>query len=335
MSLAILLMLTLTGLLVSSCTQALPTPAEAISETQEGTLHPYPSDTPSATPLPTGYQSPTPSATITPTATQVFYKVQLGDDMYSIAFRYDISPQAIMTANPTVNPNAMTVGTSLLIPITPMPAVSATATVALSPTATPLYTALKEPDCYSDALGGLWCFALVENDRTVAMENVSGTVSLNIGGQIRQEMAILPLNLLPAGEALPLIAFFQPPVASGFTVSAQVDFLLPAMPDDQRYLDVEIINQHITLQEDDRAAEVTGEIQLPEGETDAAYVWINATAFNAEGHVLGVRRWDWMDSPAADSVLDFSFWVYSMAGAIDRIDLVVEARAAYEETTGD
>lgn len=324
----IVFLLLLIGSLASSCTRATPPLMEQTPhETLEGTLRPYPSETPTATPFPTGFRSPTPSPTITPTATPVYYEVQLGDDMYSIAFRYNISPQAIMTANPTVNPNAMTVGTELLIPITPMPEETATATGAISPTATPRYANLQEPDCYPDALGGLWCFILVENDQTGALENVSGTISLTQGEETRQETAILPLNLLPAGESLPLIAYFQPQVSHDFSVSAQVDFLLPVMPDDQRYLTAEIQNQDIILSEDGRAAGVTGVIHLPEGETGAAYVWVNATAFDKDGNVVGVRRWERTDTVPAGERLDFSLTVYSLGGAIDRVDLVVEARA--------
>jgi hypothetical protein len=86
--------------------------------------------------------------------------------MYSIGWRFNVSPYQIMTANPTVNPRAMGVGTTLLIPITPNPNPTETPMVALTPTATPLFSArYPAPDCYPDALGGLWCFVLVTNDR--------------------------------------------------------------------------------------------------------------------------------------------------------------------------
>jgi LysM repeat protein len=319
------------GALLSSCTSDLPPAVETPVEMQEGTLRPYPSNTASATPLPTDYISPTPSPTITPTATLVYYEVLDEDDMYSIGFRFNVSPQAIMTANPTVNPYAMSVGTTLLIPVTPMPEKTVTATVALSPTATPLVASLDEPDCYPDALGGLWCFVLVENNQKGALENVSGVITLEEGGETRQEKAILPLNLLPAGDTLPLIAYFSPPVADEFAVSAQIDFVLPVMPDDQRYLKVDIVDQSVTYRDDGRIAEITGELLLPEVRSDTEYVWINATAFDAEGHVLGVRRWEQTEAASVNSDLTFNLSLYSMEGVIDRVDLVVEARALQDQ----
>jgi LysM repeat protein len=323
------------GILLSACDRGTPVGTVEPTGTLEGTLRPYPSDTPSATPLPTDYISPTPSPTITPTPTPVYYEIQLGDDMYSIAFRYGLSPQALMTANPDIDPRAMIVGISLLIPVTPMAETTPSATVELSPTATPRFANMQTPDCYPDALGGLWCFVLIENDETGALENVSGVVILGEGENARQETAIMPLNLLPPGESLPLIAYFQPPIPANYTISAQVDFLLPVMPDDQRYLDVEILDQSVTLSEDGEIAEVTGTLSLPEDQPDAQYVWVSATAIDHEGHVVAVRRWDNDDQLTAGSKISFELTLYSMAGAIDRVDLVVEAQTIPDAAEGE
>jgi LysM repeat protein len=333
--LVFVILLSMVGMILTSCTVETPIVSSTPVETQASTLRPYPSDTPSTTPSPTGYNSPTPSPTITPTTTPVYYEIQLGDDMYSIAWRYGISPQAIMTANPTVNPNAMIVGESLLIPITPTPEATTTVPVKLSPTATLVYGNLHEPDCYRDAVEGLWCFVLVENDLDGSLENVSGVVTLEESGETRQETAILPLNILPAGESLPLIAYFQPSVSNDFSASAQVDFWLPVMQDDQRYLDVEIVKQEVQVNEDGQIARVTGELHLPEDGPGAEYVWVNATAFDADGNVLGVRRWDRLTPLSPGSELPFDLTVYSLGGEIDHVTLLVEARAVHEQGEED
>ncbi len=114
-------MLILAGTLVSACSTGANqlTPTDTIG--LDGTLRPYPSDTATVTPLPTDYVSPTPSPTITPTPTNVYYEVQANDDMGGIAYYYGISVADLMTANPDIDPRAMTVGMQLLIPITPTP----------------------------------------------------------------------------------------------------------------------------------------------------------------------------------------------------------------------
>ncbi len=325
------------GFIASACASVTDTPLTGGTPTAtlSGTLRPYPSGTPTVTPLPTDYVSPTPSPTITPTPTPVYYEVQLNDDMYSIAFRYGLSPDVLMTANPEVDPRAMTVGMTLLIPITPTPPPTPTATSennqeTVEPT--PDENALGTPDCYPDALGGLWCFVLVENDQDTALENVSATIKLGQGEDIRQETAITPLNLLPAGKSLPLIAYFQPPLPASLVASAEVNFTLPVMPGDQRYLDLVINDQTLDISEDGQSAIVSGTISLSSDQQDAQYVWLSATAFDIQGHILAVRRWENDLELLAGGEISFSVTLYSMDGPIDRVDLLAEAQPV---TTGE
>jgi len=245
--------------------------------------------------------------------------------MYGIAFFYGISPQALMTANPTVNPRAMGPGTTLLIPITPGPGATATSAVTATPTPTQSFARLDEPDCYPDALGGLWCFGLVVNDEAGALENVSGVVRLTSGEAVREEAAVMPLNLLPEGRSLPLIAYFQPPVPADFVVSVEVDFYLPVMQEDSRYLPVEIQGEETDLSEDGQSAQVTGTLALAETEGQAAYLWLHATAFDAAGNVVAARRWEVEGPIEAGATQSFTLSLYSLGGAIDQVDLLAEA----------
>ncbi len=331
-----LLYLIIAGLSLSACASGTPVSQEDPTGTPEGTLWLFPSDTPTGTPLPTGYVTATPSPTITPTPTQVYYEVRLNDDMYAIAFRYGLEPQAIMTANPDVDPNAMIVGMQLLIPITPSPEPTATpttnTTAAVEETNTPAPQAvtLREPDCYPDAAGGLWCFILAENENDSARENVSAQVTLSEGETTWQETAIMPLNLLPAGESLPLIAYFQGPLPAQYTVTAELDFYLPVMPDDSRYLPVEIVDDVVEINADGDVASVAGTLALSGDQQDAQYTWVSATAFDAEGHIVAVRRWDASVPLVAGGELPFAISLYSFSGEIDRVILLAEAQPKME-----
>ncbi len=319
-------LLLLATMLLTACSPSTPVVINTLTSTVDGTLRPYPTDTATVTPLPTGYSSPTPSPTVTPTATQVFYEVQLGDDMYSIGYRYKVHPDAIMTANPEVNPRAMGVGTTLLIPVTPSPEPTPTTASDPTPTPTQLAVDLITPDCYPESIGGLWCFVLVENEEDTALENISAEVILRIGDEERREIAIMPLNLLPAGEALPLIVYFQPPLPEDYSVTASITFMLPVMPDDQRYLPVVIEDQSIVLNEDQNIAIIEGDLFLPAGHPATRYIWVNATAFDEEGHVVAVRRWESDVQLSAGEKVPFELALYSMGNAIDRVSLLVEAR---------
>ncbi len=326
--LLLLSVIMITILLLVACQAESPSLTPSSTQTQDSTLRPYPSGTPTPTPLPTDYSSPTPSPTITPTPTPVYYEILLGDDMYSIAFRFQVSPEAIMTANPDVDPRAMKVGTKLLIPITPKPQTSPTATVELSPTATPRYEKLQAPDCYPDAQGGLWCFVLIQNREASALENVSGILTLQSEALETpiQITATTPLNVLPAGKALPLIAYFPPPLPETYNISAVVDFLLPVMPEDDRYLPIQIQEQTITFSEDRKIAKIQANLFLAPELPPADYVWVSITALDSEGRVVAARRWDSPNGLSPGETISFALSVFSMGEAIDEIQILAEAQ---------
>jgi len=321
------------GVLLSACGETTPYDIPALTSTLSGTLRPDPSAT--ATALPTGTHSPLPSPTITPSPEPIYYEVQSGDNFSSIAARYGIDPADLMTANPTVNASVLQVGTSLLIPVTltpkPTPTITAelsptpTKTAELSPTPTPQAMVLSDPACYPDALGGLWCFVLVENTQDAPLENVSGLIVLGEGEDALQEVAITPLNLLTAGEALPMSAYFLPPLPENIIPFVQIDYFLPVMTEDDRYLPAEIVEQNVDIQDDGQMAVVSGEIRLPGGQPAAGYVWVNATAFDQEGLVVGIRRWEAEDDLTPGGGVPFELRVYSLGGSIERVDVLVEA----------
>jgi hypothetical protein len=149
-------------------------------------------------------------------------------------------------------------------------------------------------------------------------------MDLQQGDDTRQEIAITPLNLLPPGQSLPLVAYFQPPVAQGFNVSAEVDFFLPVMPDDDRYLSIEVLEKKIVIDDNGMAASISGTLQLPDDEGSPSYIWICATAFDKEGHILGVRRWESELSLDASDQMPFAFSVFSHGGPIAEVEMLVE-----------
>ena len=108
---------------------ATPTPSPLPTSTP--TLTPEATDTPSPAP------TPTPSPSPGPTLVHSTYKVRSGDTPASIALRFGVTAQELMTANNIINPSALQVGQELIIPILP------TATPTASPTASP--TPMPQP----------------------------------------------------------------------------------------------------------------------------------------------------------------------------------------------
>ena len=322
----IFIVLLLASLLTGSCLveiEYLPT------RTPEPTAA-LPSETaviPTFTPtlVPTAASTPIPTATPEP----VTFTVGEGHDMFSIALFYGISLDELKAANPDVNPNAMGLGTVLIIPVDPLeletlfpedpePTLSWQGTVAIKDGAI----------CHPAGIGGAYCLAEVVNLGEEPLENVSVLFQLfDQAGRISAEMTeFTPLNILGVDASLPVIAYFSEGVPEGGRVEVLIDFWLPTMPENDRYVQAEVTSQQIELDQEALLAKVSGEIAVPLEDRELASLWLLVVAYDQEGNPVGVRRWE-ADLPLTDlNEIPFETFVYSLAGAIDSIELLVEAR---------
>ena len=306
----------------------LASPIPTSTSTQAGTLTPYQTatQTPTITLTATPRFSITPTPTISPTA--VTYKVRSEDDMYGIAFRFGISPQALMTANPKVNPRAMSIGTILIIPVTPHPPQVQVTSTPLPPTPTPIVAILQPPVCYPALDGGIWCFLLVKNVSTQGLENLAGLIQLASSQDAAPltQPAAAPLDLLPPGASLPLVAYFPPPAPAYSSVSGQITQTLPQPKDDNRYLTATVLNQQITISSTGQSVSVSGQVSLPEKSQPARLIRLAAIAYSADGAVAGLRQWESSEPLAAASPRSFNLEIYSLGPTIDHVTVLVEAR---------
>jgi LysM repeat protein len=323
-----LIPLLLAAIILAACASAQPT--ETPAPTVTPTLRLYHTPTLTSTATPPAVLSPTPTATATITPTPVTYQVAKNDDMYGIAFFFGISPQALMTANPTVNPRAMSIGTELIIPITPSAPEN---TPTQSPaTPTPLPVKSLPVRCYAVADGGFWCLMLASNETGQALENLTGKIRLTgADGTLVDRDAFAPLNLLPPGESLPLAARFLPPLPQDFTASGEVLSALPQPENDARYLPVTLLDPETVIQPGGRSKRVTGAVALAAAEGTAQRVWLALTAYAADGSPAGVRKWEAPEGLAAGESLPFDLTVYSLGPEISGVQVMVEALAAVEE----
>lgn len=289
-----------------------PTPPE--------TLQPYFTRTPSVTPEePAGlvetFETPL------PTPTPFVYEVQSGDTLSGIAFKFGISLDELVAANPDVSPNSMSIGTKLNVPSNPANPPSAS-------TSTPVPAAVKQIGCYPTADRGMWCFVLVHNDTQSVIENLSAQVTLEDanGDAVGSSPALSPLNILSPDASLPLTVFFPPDVPVDAHPQVQLLTGIHLQPDDERYLPVTLHNTLAQIDGSGRNALVSGTVRLPEDVQPAKLVWVAAVAYDEFDRVVGVRRWESTAGIAPGSGLEFAFEVSSLAGRIERVEFVVEAR---------
>lgn len=258
-----------------------------------------------------------------PTPTPFIYVVVTGDTMSAIASRFGITVKELQAANPTVDPYFMSVGTELVIP-------SGEGGESIASIATPTPVQLQEtnPVCYPTASGGLWCFWLVVNTHTQAVENISAVISLHNrrGEWMASQPALAPINVLQPGGAMPLMAFFEPPVPDWGEARAQLLTALEVVEDASHlYFSGQITDLTIELSSDGLVARLNGLVRLAEGGTPARVVWVLGVAYGEDDAVVGVRRWEW-DGTGSPLEILFSFQVFSLGPPIDHVDVLLEAR---------
>lgn len=336
--------------LLTACVTATPTeysPTSALS----GQLMPYQSPTPSLTLTP-ALPAATIAATPLPSATPFTHTIEKDDTLLGIAFHYGVSLEELQAANPGVDPGFLVIGQSLIIPLEGEP-------LGELVIPTPLPLARSAPVCYPSADEGLWCFILVTNDQSEALENISGWTGLydGSGNLIAGQEAIPPLNRLPPGASMPLISFFTKPLLSDLQAQGQLLTALPIEAGDVRYLDVEIEVENVQVAVNGLQATARGQVNLPRGSAPSS-VWVVAIAYGEDGRVVGVRKLDlgapcgepqafvpthtstatlavgsptFTPLPTATKVpkivcTPFSITVYSLGPEIQRVEILVEAR---------
>ncbi len=299
--------------------QASPTPAPPDMPT--GTLAAYQTPTASQTSTPLTALSSTPIPQPSPTPRS--HVIARGEDLGGIAYRYGVSVAAIVEANPGVDPRLLVVGAALVIP----PSAQGEALEeGILPSPTPVALRAGRVNCLRSAEGGAWCFAMLRNPGGQAVEGVSArmTVQASEGGEVRSQSAELPLNRLPAGGRLPLAAYFPPPWETDGVVSVSVQSALPVGDGGGRYTEVRLANESVTIHPDGLSAQVEGELEVGEG--GANTLWVALTALDANGRVVGVRRWENKTALTGGEKTAFQGVVYSLGQRIHRVIWEVEAR---------
>ena len=326
------LILLILGLGLTACASTptlLPTPTLL----QAGALTPYIPPTLTPTRL-VPATLPSPTDTPAPTPTPFTYTVKKGDTMLAIAFNYGISLEELLAANPTVQPRMLSVGTILVIPLQ-----GELSTPAPEPTSIPLQT--FEPVCYPQADGGLWCFLPVANNQAQAVEDLSGRISLfsSSGESLGSQPAYALVDLLRPGEELPLAAFFPAPAPAYAIIQAELLGALPVAEGDPRYLSASFQENTVTITSDGLSARLSGLIQLPEEGTTAGTIQLAGVAYDAQGKIVGVRRWQ-VEAPCSNAaqeagtptpesgcrLVPFEGMIYSLGPAIDHVEILLEVK---------
>lgn len=255
-----------------------------------------------------------------PTSTPFTYTVQQGETISGIALKFGVSIDDLIAINPEVSPNIMSVGTTLKIPSNPQNPTGES-------TPTPAPFTVEQIQCYPTTNRGMWCFVLAHNDFPDFMENVSAQVTLvdANGNFIATQIALLPLNILPPNISLPLYVYFPPDIPIDAKPQAQILTAIRLSPNDTRYLPATVNNTLVQINADGHFADITGEVRLPAESNAATQTWVAAVAYDEEGRVVGVKRWEGGGIQPGGS-LSFEMTVASLGGVVTRVEFAVECR---------
>jgi LysM repeat protein len=293
-------------LLLAACA---PTPEQPV----DISLQPYLTSAPASTNTPNVLVI---LETPQPTATPIIYIVESGDTLSEIAEKFRISMDELRAANPDVNANSLSIGMTLIIP-------DPSAALADASTPTPMPAPITQTVCHPSADNGLWCFALIRNDSPEPLENISAQMMLldENNNAVASQTAYTPLDVLPANSSLPVYVFF-PDVPS--TLNLQVQLLSAVQGSAARYLPASLNNTVTQISWDGKSAQLSGQIFLPAESQAATQVWVAAVAYDEDGQVVGVRRWEGEAIQPGGSI-SFSFFVASVSGDIEAVDFIVQA----------
>ena len=308
----IALFVVIVGMILGGCSQ--PTIKVTITVSPTGMITPYHTTTPTKT-IPTATIKVTIPVTPSPTPTPFIYTLKGDETMLGIAYQFGIDWRDLQAANPQVDPHYMGPGLQLIIPI-------AQKTPEEQPTPTPVPVNIKQTSCYPTGEAGAWCIIAIQNTQKMSIENLSAWIGLynGTGELITSQIAYAPLNILRPGNSMPLMVYIDPPIPDMYQVQSEVLSGQAIADEDPRYLDLNTKVNEVVIGSDGTQAEVRGEVVLPADMATPTQVWVLVVAYNGSGDIVGTRKWK------SGGETRFDVTVYSLAGVIDRVEVLIEAR---------
>ncbi len=309
------------GLVLAACVEG-PAGAGAAAT---ATLLPW--KTPTLTPSPTRLE-PTHQATVElgPSPTPLTHIVQAKETLLTIAAQYGVTLDALLAINPDVNPNLLSIGQALLIP-----GPGGEPITSLRPTATPIPLTFSAVACTPTATGGLTCLTAVRNPSAVTLEGLSARFDLLDAAEkvVATAVGFSPLNLLPAGETMPLAVYFAPPAPPAASARASGLTAFQANDLENRYRTLLIEKREEKRGADGISWTVEGNVLLAaEAAGPTARALVLAVAFGAQDEVVGYAVWESPKAIGPGESVAFRITVLSLGSPIERVRLLAEGLAA-------
>jgi LysM repeat protein len=258
-----------------------------------------------------------------PTPTPLVPVVQRAETLLGIASRYGIGLEALLVANPGIDPRLLSIGHELIIPDAGGEPVGA-----LLPTPTPVSFGLSTVRCYRSPSAGLWCLTTAHNTHAAAIEGLAVLVTLldGEGEVLAREPAYGPLNHLPQNGVMPLVAFFSESPPDPFTpVATSISAVMLDTAGD-RYANLDLDQISSVPGSNGLRWRVQGQATLPDiQQAEAARISLLLIALDANRDAVGYSKWEAETTLEPGNSIPFDLSVFSLGPVIDHVDLLGEA----------
>jgi hypothetical protein len=134
------------------------------------------------------------------------------------------------------------------------------------------------------------------------------------------------LNALAPGESMPLVHFANKDLPSDAFINGYILSAIPIAEDSDRYLNAELSQVEIDIDENGTKAMASGSFRVSSETIPTTVVWVLAVAYDHDGIVTGVRRFEHIGEITSGTEVNFSLWVYSLGQSIQNVDVLIEAR---------
>ncbi len=244
-------------------------------------------------------ETPTILPTHAPTPTPIIYTVQSGDTLIGIAVRHDVSLEAIESVNIGIDPGNLQPGQTIRVPAP----TAADVVGSFIPASTPLPVSIGIFNCVPTPAASTICLSEFINSTNEPILNLAAQVTLlNAEGQpIANAIANSPLDLIPAGAAVPLAAVF--PAANGLAAIGSTLAAESGAGLADRFVTLTVEGAKGTASS---SGYTLGGTLINPTSSEIHSIAVVGTVYNAAGAVIGYRKIVLPDSLAANASVEFA-----------------------------
>jgi hypothetical protein len=251
--------------------------------------------------------------------------VQDGETLIYIAYIHGVTLEALLAANPGIDPPFLPIGHKLIIPLagTDDPQDEL-------PLVTPVPVQLAPVLCYRTPSNGLWCLTAARGGAVGTIEGLAATITLYdaLGDELARKTAYGPLNLLKAQEVMPLAAFFVPPAPDYSQVTATLLTAFEYADDDERYLDVDVRLEVVEALPGATRWRLAGYVSFAAGEIGTAErITVLVVGLSVNGDIVGFNVWESEGAVTAGERVVIELDLFSLGPPIASIEILAEAQA--------